>query len=64
MEQFSICSNPDFINDSWLQIHKNRSWDMFSWACLSEKGVEWVITSTSLDPEMSNVSFIEPWLVS
>ena len=47
MKQSSVSSKSDFINDSWLQVNKDSSWNMFARASLREKGVEAVISTSN-----------------
>ena len=43
MEQSPVCSKSDFINDSWLQVNKDSSGNMFACPCLREEGCKGVI---------------------
>ena len=47
MEELSVGSGSNLINDSWFKIEKDRSWDVFSSTSLGEKGVEGIITTTN-----------------
>ena len=40
VEELAVGSHSDFINDSWLKINKDSSWDVFATASLSKEGVE------------------------
>ena len=46
MEELSIGSCPDLIDNSWLEIKEYSSWDMLSSTGLREKGAESVVTTT------------------
>jgi hypothetical protein len=46
MEQLSVGSGSDFINDSWFQIQEDSSWHVFSGSCFREEGVEGIITTS------------------
>ena len=40
VEQLSVRSGTDFINNSWFQINKDTTWDVFTRAGFGEEGVE------------------------
>jgi hypothetical protein len=46
MEELSVGTSSDFINDSWFQIEEDASWDVFTSTSLREEGVESIITTT------------------
>merc|ERR1711976_734749 len=46
VEQLSVGTGSDFINDGWLQIEENTSWDVLAGTSLREEGVEGIITTT------------------
>jgi len=46
MEELSVSTSTDFINNSWFQINKDGTWDVFASTSFGEKGVERVITTT------------------
>ena len=46
MEQLSVGSGSNFINDGWLKIKEDGSWDMLTSTSLGEEGVESIITTT------------------
>jgi len=46
MEKSSIFPCPDFVDDSWLKIQENRTWDMFSFARFRKKRREGVVCSS------------------
>ena len=46
MEQLSVGSGSDLINDGWFKIEEDGSWDMLSSTSLGEEGVEGIITTT------------------
>ena len=45
MEELTVGSDANLVNDSWLQVHKHSSGNMFTRASLREEGVEAVISS-------------------
>jgi hypothetical protein len=46
VEQLSVGSGSDFINNGWLEIEEDGSWDMLTSTSLGEEGVEGIITTT------------------
>ena len=46
MEELSVGSGSDLINDGWLKIEEDGSWDVLSGTSLGEEGVEGIITAT------------------
>ena len=46
MEELSVSSSSNFINDCWLEIKEDGSWDVLSSSSLREESVEGIITST------------------
>jgi len=46
MEELSVGSGSDFINNGWFKIEHDGSWDVLSSTSLGEEGVESVITTT------------------
>jgi hypothetical protein len=46
MEQLSVGSGSDLIDDGWLEIEEDGSWDMLSSTGLGEEGVEGIVTTT------------------
>ena len=46
MEELSVSSGSDLINNGWLKIEENGSWDVLSGTGLGEEGVESIITTT------------------
>jgi len=46
MEELSVSSGSDFINNSWFKIKEDGSWDMLTSTSLGEEGVESIITTT------------------
>jgi hypothetical protein len=46
VEQLSVSTGSDFINDGWLKIKEDGSWDMLTSSSLGEEGVESIITTT------------------
>jgi len=47
VEELSVGSGSDFINNSWLQINEDSSWDVFTGTSFREKGVERVVAATN-----------------
>ena len=47
MEQLSVSSRSDLIDDGWLEIEEDSSWDMLSSTSLGEEGVEGIIATTN-----------------
>jgi hypothetical protein len=46
MEELSVGTSSDLINDGWLEIEEDASWDVLSSTSLGEEGVEGIITTT------------------
>ena len=46
MEELSVGSGSDLIDDGWLEIEEDASWDVLSGTSLGEEGVESIITTT------------------
>jgi len=46
MEELSVGTGSNLINDGWLKIEHNGSWDMLSSTGLGEEGVEGIVTTT------------------
>lgn len=46
MEELSVGSSSDFIDDSWFQIEEDASGDVFTSSSFGEEGVESIITTT------------------
>merc|ERR1712072_571014 len=47
MEELSVSSGSDLINDGWFKIEEDGSWDVLSGTSLGEEGVEGIITTTN-----------------
>jgi len=47
VEELSVSTGSDFIDDSWLQINEDSSWDVFAGTSFREKGVERVVAATN-----------------
>jgi len=47
VEKLPVDSSPDFVNDSWFQIHENGTWHVLSTSGFGEKSVEAVIPSSN-----------------
>jgi hypothetical protein len=47
VEELSVGTSSDFIDDSWFEIEEYTSWDVFSSTSLTEEGVESIITTTN-----------------
>ena len=46
VEEGSVCSSSYFINDGWLQIDEDGTWDVFASSSFWEEGVERVVASS------------------
>jgi len=46
MEELSVGSGSDLINNGWLKIEEDGSWDVLTGTSLGEEGVESIITTT------------------
>ena len=46
VEELSVGSGSDFVNNGWLEIEEDASWDVLSGTSLREEGVESIITTT------------------
>ena len=46
MEELSVGTGSNLINDGWLKIEHNGSWDVLTSTSLGEEGVESVVTTT------------------
>ena len=46
VEQLSVGSGSDFIDNGWLEIEEDSSWDVLTSTSLGEEGVESVVTTT------------------
>jgi hypothetical protein len=46
MEELSVSSGSDFIDDGWFEIEEDGSWDMLSSSGFGEEGVESIITTS------------------
>ena len=46
MEELSVGSGSDLIDNGWLEIEEDSSWDVLTGTSLGEEGVESVITTT------------------
>merc|ERR1712223_2129696 len=44
MVELTIGSNSGLVDDSWLQVNKDSSWDMLSASSLREEGLEGVVS--------------------
>ena len=47
MEELSVSTSTDFINNSWFQINEDGTWDMFASASFGKESVEWIITTAN-----------------
>jgi len=47
MEELSVGSGSDLINDGWLEIKEHGSWDVLASTSLGEEGVEGIVTTTN-----------------
>ena len=46
MEELSVGSSSDLIDNGWLEIKEDSSWDVLTGTSLGEEGVESVVTTT------------------
>jgi len=46
VEQLSVGSGSDFVNNGWFQIEEDTSWDVLAGTSLREEGVESIITTS------------------
>jgi len=46
VEELSVCSSSDLINNSWLKINEDGSWHVLASSGLAEEGVERIITTS------------------
>ena len=46
MEELSVGSCSNLVNDGWLEIEEDTSWDVLAGTSLGEEGVESVVTTT------------------
>ena len=46
VEELSVGTSSNLINDGWLKIKENSSWDVFTGTGFREEGVEGIITTT------------------
>jgi hypothetical protein len=47
MEELSVSTSSNFIDNSWFEINEDRSGDVFSGTSFREKGVEGIITTSN-----------------
>lgn len=47
VEELSVSSGSNFINNGWFQIQENGSWDVFSSSGFREESVESIITTSN-----------------
>ena len=47
MEELSVCSGSDLIDDGWLEIKENASWDVLTSTSFGEEGIKSIITTTN-----------------
>jgi hypothetical protein len=46
VEELSVSTSSDFINNSWFEIKEYTSWDVFTSTSFTEESVESIITTT------------------
>jgi len=46
VEELSVSTSSDFINNGWFKIEEYTSWDVFSGTSFTEESVESIITTT------------------
>ena len=47
MEELSVGTSSNLINNGWLKIEEDGSWDVFTSTSLGEEGVEGIVTTTN-----------------
>ncbi len=47
MEELSVGTSSDLIDDSWVQVTEDTSGDVLASTSLGEEGVEGIITTTN-----------------
>jgi hypothetical protein len=47
VEELSVGTGTDLVDDGWFQIEEDASWDVFASTSLGEEGVEGIITTTN-----------------
>ena len=47
MEELSVGSGSDLIDDGWLEIEEDGSWDVLASTSLGEEGVERVVAAAN-----------------
>ncbi len=47
MEELSVGSGSDFVDDSWLQVEEDATGNVLASSSLGEEGVEGIITTTN-----------------
>jgi len=47
VEELSVGTSSDLIDDGWLEIEEHTSWDVLSSTSLGEEGVEGIITTSN-----------------
>ena len=46
MKELAVGSGAHFVHNSWLQVHKDGSWDVLSSSSLAKEGVEGIVSSS------------------
>ena len=46
MKELAVSSGAHFVYNSWLQVHKDGSWDVLSSSSLAKEGVEGIVSSS------------------
>jgi len=47
VEELSVSTSSDFIDNSWFEIKEYTSWDVFTSTSFTEESVESIITTTN-----------------
>jgi hypothetical protein len=47
VEELSVSTSSDFIDNSWFEIEEYTSWDVFTSTSFTEESVESIITTTN-----------------
>ena len=46
VEELSVGSGSDLVNDGWLEVEEDGSWDVLASSSLAKEGVEGIVTSS------------------
>ena len=62
MEELSVGSGSDLIDNGWLEIEEDSSWDVLSGTSLGKEGVEGIITTTFERKGNATMKITKYWL--